>query len=295
MMNSIHTMNIAYSLNRYYLPYTLISMYSLLTAGKGDRNLRILLSVDQDLNRDDLSPLFRMVSCFPGCTLETRWPLSETTRRFVSDETCALSPDAVQVAYFRLFLPELFDREARCLYLDSDLVMTRSLADLYDTDMDEMCIAGVTDRLCLEEPHLRRLKDDWGIKAGYYINAGVVLMNLEAMRASGGVQEALELASHKPFRYLDQDVLNQVYRDKVRLLPKTYNVFPDDRKEDLAFLRRLLPEHKDLFPDQALADPAIIQYIGEKKPWASRGVPYEQFWHGTVHAYEKRFKAQKAE
>ena len=293
MKNDPDTMNIAYSLNRYYLPYTRISMYSLLTAGKGDRNLRILLSVDQDLNEDDLAPLFRMASCFPGCTLEARWPLSLTSRRFVSDETCCLSPDAVQVAYFRLFLPEFFDGEARCLYLDSDLVITRPLADLYDTDMDGMCIAGVTDRLCLEEPHLRRLKDEWGIGAGYYINAGVVLMNLKEIRASGGDREALELAYHKPFRYLDQDVLNQVYRDKVRLLPKTYNVFPDDRKEDLAFLRGLLPDLEDLFPDQALADPAIVQYIGEQKPWAAQGVPYEASWHDAEKAYEKRFKSQE--
>ena len=83
-MNDNHTMNIAYSLNRDYLPYLLISMYSLLTAGKGERNLRILLLVDQDLTREDLSPLFRMVSRFPGCTLEAKWPLSLTARRFVS-------------------------------------------------------------------------------------------------------------------------------------------------------------------------------------------------------------------
>ena len=172
-------------------------------------------------------------------------------------------------------------------------MITRPLADLYDTDMDGMCIAGVTDRLCLEEPHLRRLKDEWGIGAGYYINAGVVLMNLKEIRASGGDREALELAYHKPFRYLDQDVLNQVYRDKVRLLPKTYNVFPDDRKEDLAFLRGLLPDLEDLFPDQALADPAIVQYIGEQKPWAAQGVPYEAFWHDAEKAYEKRFKSQE--
>ena len=297
MMNDINTMNIAYSLNRYYLPYTLISMYTLLTAGKGDRKLRILLSVDQDLNKDDLAPLFRMVSCFPGCTLEARWPLSGTTRRFVSDETCALSSDAVQVAYFRLFLPELFDGEARCLYLDSDLVITRPLTDLYGTEMDGMCIAGVTDRLCLEELHLRRLKNDWGIEPGYYINAGVVLMDLDAMRASGGAQEALELAYHKPFRYLDQDVLNQVFRGKVRLLPKIYNVFPDDNKEDLAFLRKLLPDRKALFPDQALTDPAVVQFIGRNKPWISQDVPYEEFWHNAAKAYEERFrcKAQKAE
>ena len=122
-------------------------------------------------------------------------------------------------------------------------------------------------------------------------------MNLEEMRTSGGDREALELAYHKPFRYLDQDVLNQVYRDRVQLLPKAYNVFPDDRKEDLAFLRKLLPGQEDLFPDRALEDPAIIQYIGRNKPWNSRGVPYEALWHHAVKAYEERFgrKAQDAE
>lgn len=291
MMNN--TMNIGYSLNRYYLPYTLISMYSLLTAGRGGRDLRIMLSVDQDLTRDDLRPLYQMAARFPGCTLEAVWPLSLTPRRFVSDASCALSPEAVQVAYFRLFLPSLFEGEARCLYLDSDLVITRPLTELYDTDMDGMCIAGVTDRLCLEAAQLRRLKEEWGIREGYYVNAGVVLMNLDQMRACGGDREALELAYHKPFRYLDQDVLNQVYRDTVRLLPKAYNVFPDDRKEDLAFLRGLLPDEAALFPDQALTDPAIVQYIGQNKPWVSRGVPYEALWHDAVGAYEKRFGAQE--
>ncbi len=285
-------MNIAYSLNRYYLPYTLNSLFSLLTEGKGDRELRILLSVDQDLTKDDLAPLFQLVSRFPGCTLEARWPLSMTSRRFVADETCALSLDAVQVAYFRLFLPELFAGETKCLYLDSDLVITRPLKELYDTDLSGMCMAGVTDRLCLEEEQLFRLKADWGIAEGYYINAGVILMNLEEMRSSGGAAEALELASHKPFRYLDQDVLNQVYRGRVRLLPKTWNVFPDDRKEDLKFLRSLLPDKAPLFPDEALTDPAIIQFIGRNKPWVSRGTRYESAWHEMEKAYEKIIKEQ---
>lgn len=41
-----------------------------------------------------------------------------------------------------------------------------------------MCIAGITDRLCLEQAQLRRLKDEWGIGEGYYINAGVVLTTM---------------------------------------------------------------------------------------------------------------------
>lgn len=76
-----------------------------------------------------------------------------------------------------------------------------------------------------------------------------------------------------------------------RRIRKAYNVFPDDRKEGLVFLRGLLPARKDLFQDQALTDPAIVQYIGRSKPWVSRGIPYEQFWHDAEKACEKSLRA----
>lgn len=80
--------------------------------------------MDEDLTEEDLAPLFRMVSRFPGCTLEVRWPLASADRRFFWDESCCLNVNAVQVAYFRLLLPDLFAGEARCLYLDGDMVLS---------------------------------------------------------------------------------------------------------------------------------------------------------------------------
>ena len=182
------------------------------------------------------------------------------------------------MAFFRLLLPRLLPEEDRCLYLDSDLVIRHPLTDLFDMDMAGAALAGVTDRLCLEEPHLERLQRDWGIEPGFYVNAGVLLMDLDRMRRGGGAERAEELAYRRAFRYLDQDVLNQVYRGQVLLLPKKYNVFPDDTPADLAFLRRLLPGHAGLFPEESLADPAIVQYIGASKPWVSGGMSFESYW-----------------
>lgn len=292
-MDGCKTMNIGYSVNRHYLPYTLVSMHSLLSAGRGQRGLRILLAADKDVTMDDLAPMFRMVSRFPGCTLEARWPLEMTPRRFVSDENCCVGRDAVQVAYFRLFLPQLFEGEEKCLYLDGDMVITRSLEGLYDTGMEGACLAGVTDRLCLEAPQLRRMEEDWGIGPGYYVNAGILLMNLAEMRKCGGDREALEMACTKAFRYLDQDVLNQVYRGKIRLAEKQYNVFPDDREADLAFLRDLLPGHRELFRDSALTDPAVIHYIGPRKPWIFPEAPYAKAWQEAEEAARRTLGAQE--
>lgn len=278
-------MNIAYCTNRDYLPYMLVSMHSLLTIGRDNRDLRIMLAVDKDIREEDLAPLYKMISRFPGCTIEVKWPMGMSVRRFAVDGDCCMGPDAAQAAYLRLLLPELFAGEDRCLYLDCDLVVVRSITEMYDMQMDGMFMAGVTDRICLEESQRRRLLHDWKIEGGYYVNSGVLLMDLGKMRTSGKDKEALELAYSKPFRYVDQDVLNQIYQGGIRLLPKNYNVFSDDCYEDLALLRNLIPDKKNLFPDEALDNPSIIHYIGPNKPWVVKGVPHEKAWHEAEAAY----------
>ena len=76
------TINVAYCSNRNYLPFTIISMYSLLSVGRDDRSLKIFLAADQDITDEDLQPFYLMISKFPGCTFEVRWPASLTTRHF---------------------------------------------------------------------------------------------------------------------------------------------------------------------------------------------------------------------
>ena len=278
-------MNVAYCCNRYYLPYTMISISSLLQNGRDGRDVRILLAADQSLKREELEPIFQLVSRFPGCSMRAEWPQKRSDRRFVSDASCCIPEGAVQTACFRLLLPRMLAGEERCLYLDGDLVVRKPLTELYDTDLTDCCLAGVTDRLCLEESPLKRMKEEWGIEPGHYINAGVLMMNLERMRNTGCAGRAEELAYSVPFRYLDQDVLNQVCRGQIRLIPKRYDVFPDDTREDLRYLRELMPEHAGLFPDEALASPAIVHYIGVKKPWHTRNVNYGEYWQEAERGY----------
>ncbi len=272
-------MNIAYACNRHFLHHAMVSLYSLLKNGRKDRLVRILLMAYSDLCRSDLAPIFRMVSRFPGCMISAVWPQAGTDLRFASDGYCCLSEEAVQVACYRLLIPDILIEEERCLYLDCDTVIRRPLTELYDKDMGDKSIAGVTDRLCLEEDQVKRMETECGIVPGYYINSGVTLMNLDRMRASGDDKRALELAYHKPFPYMDQDVLNRIYRNGILLLPKRYNVFPDDTPQDMRTLRTLLPECANLFPDEALSDPAVVHYIGKDKPWIRGDIHLAQYWH----------------
>ena len=271
-------MNIAYACNRHFLQHAMVSIYSLLTNGRGERSVRILLMAEPDLCRSELAPIFHMVSCFPGCTTLAVWPQERTDRRFASDGSCCLSKELVQVACYRLFIPDILKEEERCLYLDCDTVICHPLTELYDKEMGNTSIAGVTDRLCLKENQVRWMETEGGIVPGYYINSGVMLMDLDRMRTLGNAKRALELAYHKPFPYMDQDVLNRIYQGEIMLLSKQYNVFPDDDLQDMKTLRMLLPESAELFSDEALTAPAIVHYIGKNKPWIRNDVHLAQYW-----------------
>ena len=239
---------------------------------------------DPGLEKKDLAPILQMVPCFPGCTITAVWPQEGTDLRFAYDETCCFGEEAVQTACYRLFIPDLLEDESRCLYLDCDTVICHPLTELYDTYMGSASIAGVTDRLCLKEDQVRRMEKEWGVAPGYYINAGVILMNLERMRDSGNVRHALELAYKTPFQYVDQDVLNQIYQGEVMLLPKQYNLCPKDNLQDMKAFRMLLPEYAGLFSDEALTDPVIVHYIGNNKPWSCSDLPLVQYWHEEENA-----------
>ena len=280
-------MNIVYACNRNYIYPTVVSLYSLLKNGRKERPVRILLLAETDLGYSELQPITELVSRFDGCSISVQWPQKGACRRFAFDDSCCLGGDDVQVACYRLFIPEILRGESRCLYLDCDTLVCGSLEEIYDLDMNKTSLAGVTDRICLEADQVDRLKKDWGIDPGYYINSGVLLMDLDRMRNSGNAERALGLAYNAAFRYMDQDVINQVYRGEIKLLPKCYNVSPDDNTQDYNTFKGLLPEQAGLFYDSAISNPAIIHYAGPDKPWNSSNVPLAQYWQETKKACDE--------
>ena len=91
------------------------------------------------------------------------------------------------VTYYRLQLPSLLAHAEKCIYLDCDVLVCQDLSELFCLDIKEKYIAGVraprhyrTEKVIQET--LLRLE----IPAiDQYINAGVMLMNLDRMRKDG--------------------------------------------------------------------------------------------------------------
>lgn len=184
----------------------------------------------------------------------------------VKDECFRDAPLAEYISittYYRLLLIDLLPAD-KVLYLDTDLVVTGSLKELYEIDMEGKAYAGALVQS-------RERKQALGIQAGYpYINAGVLLINLHWLRGHTTRKDMLDyIAQNKEcLRLADQDVINGMFYKNNKALASRYNYCPYKNK-------KYFEMKKDLH-----RKPIIYHYRGEKKPWQFRYDSYAKtvYW-----------------
>ena len=135
-------------------------------------------------------------------------------------------------AFYRTVIPELIDL-GRVIYLDSDTLVNLDINDLWQIDLENKPIAGVSEvdmGFSLEKAkkafppcqmNLVEPKD--------YINSGVLIFNLNAMKSifGGNVQlfhRCLNILLKYPqCSYPDQDALNILFTKNLFKLPPKFN------------------------------------------------------------------------
>lgn len=121
--------------------------------------------------------------------------------------------------YYRLLIPDLFPEDSEALYLDCDLICQ---ADL-ETIWPEMTLSGdewVSGTLAANLEAKNVYTSEYlGIPSDTYINAGVTMMNLEALRQARFLEVSLAfIQAHPRLDQHDQDVLNAVCHGHVKVL-----------------------------------------------------------------------------
>lgn len=110
----------------------------------------------------------------------------------------------------RLFADMIDGLPDKLLYLDADILFNRDVHLLYDTDVSGVEYAAARDHYgkYLVKPN--------------YINAGVLLFNLEYMRKTGILTKARELLRRKKLLFADQSALIRS-TSKKKVLPQRFN------------------------------------------------------------------------
>jgi len=169
-----------------------------------------------------------------------------------------------QQIYYRLAAPLLLPAELdRILYLDVDTIVINSLKPMYTSSFDGAYLMACTHtRKFLTKINQLRLSME---SDAPYINSGVMLLNLTALREKVNLDEIRQFAmEHKEQLLLpDQDILTALYTERVKLLDSLiYNL--SDRTLNLYNAR---PGNKKLYLEWVRKNSVIVHFFGSNKPW----------------------------
>lgn len=178
--------------------------------------------------------------------------------------------------YYRLCLPMMLEKFDKCIYLDSDIIVKDDLTELYNYDMDGYYIGGViAEGIQKDKIYQRSLCKRIGLPdTKTYVNAGVLVFNLDLLRKDDMMKVWIEL-TNRNFPTQDQDIINLSCWGKIKLLPLKYNIMTkcdvvkDNYKSDIYSIEEV---------EVAKFNPVIIHYADKVKPWNLKESILAEYW-----------------
>ena len=178
--------------------------------------------------------------------------------------------------YYRFLIQDLLPYYDKVAYLDSDLIIKGDIAELFRIDLGSNLVGAVRDA-----DYLGMLNQKDGRRLAYsyevlemenpydYFQAGVLLLNTQALRSAIPVQRWLEAAQDTRYIYNDQDILNRYCQGRVTYLDFSWNVMHDGSNRIVNAISYAPAEVFRNYADSRNNE-NIIHYAGIDKPWTIR-------------------------
>lgn len=165
--------------------------------------------------------------------------------------------------FFRLFIPVMFPKYHKCIYIDADTVIPGDISRLYNEDLEDNYLGCIVDKSTIDNEILASYFEEVvGIPRDKYINSGVLLMNSKKLRELKIDEKFLDLYIKYGFDVIapDQDYINSMCYGHIKYLSDIYDAMPN-------------PNNKEV------EKPVIIHYNLFLKPWQYENVQYyDYFW-----------------
>ena len=236
---NMNTVNICYATNESFAPYMAVSITSLL---ENNASCNVVVHIlHSDLSEATKARLSAFENRYKNAKIifhkidDLRFEKFWLTIEHITKET-----------YFRYMIAEVLPNIDCVLYLDGDTIVNGDISELFDTDLTNYYCAGVSDIYIESVGYKKTLGID-----GLYINAGVILFNLDEMRKTDIAEKLFKLTAENNFKYQDQDAINVVFNGKIKELDCIYN-----------FKRA----HQKAFPEKT-PSAKIVHSVGPNKPW----------------------------
>ncbi|RCL03784.1 MAG: Glycosyl transferase family 2 protein [Candidatus Tokpelaia sp. JSC161] len=194
--------------------------------------------------------------------------------------------------YGRFLIPEICSHFDKALYVDTDMIFCRDIASLMKIDIQDQYIAAVID----SKIEIDRMTNSWWHTYfkerlclnthNYYINSGLILLNLKKWREYSLHDKCISLlGSSKEFIFPDQDVINIICKDKIYYLDQSWNctcpthlVLDDElimkKVKTSIFLEKLIAEYNVAYHGLN----SVFHYTSNKKPWNMPHINHADKW-----------------
>ncbi len=267
-----NTVNVFFATDENYLPYLTVAIQSLKAYADREHDYRVRVLTTSE--SADMERALNSLSC--GTVTVTVHNVRKKIEHIKDALALRLRDYYSESIYYRMFIPSMFPSLSRAIYLDSDIVLCRNVADLWHTELKGALIGAVTDESVISEPIFSRyvMRHIGLTNARYYFNSGVLLMDLDAMRRARIEEKFVHVLSTYNFCTVapDQDYLNFLCRGRVHYLDRGWNKHAIDVNG--------IPQ-SELY---------LMHYNMFTKPWHYRGIMNEElFWH---HAKDTEYYAQ---
>ena len=248
--NNNNKVHIMVSLNNKYIYPLIVSINSaLINCNKNKTTLIYHILCSKELRKKYINKLKSLLQIFPTNLEMIFYNMGDTFIKFKNQKFS-------QVTYYRLLSP-IFIPLKRIIYLDSDTLIFHDLYEMFQLPFKDNYVLGFLDIFSGAVDYL-------GLKSEKYINAGIILINLEKIRKDRKHYELLYMAlNHKNLKHHDQTIINYVLYPNIGILPCKYGIFNYPTLFDIKYIYlKNIRQNIDLTElKEAIKDPTIMHFV----------------------------------
>lgn len=256
---------IVYATDDNYAKHVAVSLVSLYENAKSDE-LPVVYIIGNHLSKVNIDKLDNVANKYGGKVKYLKADIAmDKLPKDINTANLTVS------TYIRLFLAEIMPNDIKkILYLDCDTYICCNILYLLNFDFAGKLIAGIEDTMY---PHM---KTKIGLhESDRYINAGILLINLEEWRRQNITKEFIKFIFkfNGSVPHLDQGVINGVFRGQIKYMPLRYNVqspiFAIHTYKRLLSFHGMTSYYPEVDVKLARKNPAIIHFTSffTGRPW----------------------------
>ena len=277
---TLNNIPVVFMASDYYVPYLCTAIQSIADTATDNHNYDVIIFTKGifDRNKDIIVKHF---ASYENISIRFYVPINETADYKFHIAATTYSEEA----YYRVLTPWILLNYEKAIVLDCDLIAQIDLAKLYEIPLSDKEYCGAAIDYVYQgmlngavEDQLEYTRKEIGMKTPYsYINTGVMLLNLVALREHFSKEEILKYVSSKKFRIQEQDSLNALFEGRVHYIDTRWNYYIEVNE----FIKKCIkyaPSDSEKSYRDVDKGAYILHYANNPKPWDAPLVRYGEVW-----------------